>query len=217
MFCLSQLKIGISLTNWIFVIKTLFLQRVITMLSIVVALFILSWGPLLTYTLIYRFIEDMPYNTHAVLSLFLHLLAACNSCVNPIIYAFLSKNFRQSFKQVIRECCCCCESLHQRRLAYQPSVRWTSSTRASYSYAAPESCMRNSPQRSTVSQKTDVWNRWRGLSNLWRRYAHLWLALGCNDVVPSDYDPSRMVTQKTTYDNGWNSILKNLCHPDHCG
>ncbi|XP_030852644.1 neuropeptide Y receptor type 6 isoform X1 [Strongylocentrotus purpuratus] len=77
------------------------IQRVITMLAIVVALFILSWGPLLTYTLIYRFIDDMPYNTHAVLSLFLHLLAACNSCVNPIIYAFLSKNFRQSFKQTI--------------------------------------------------------------------------------------------------------------------
>nr|XP_054764955.1 neuropeptide Y receptor type 6-like [Lytechinus pictus] len=77
------------------------IQRVITMLAIVVALFILSWGPLLTYTLIYRFIEDIPYNVHALLSLFLHLLAACNSCINPIIYAFLSKNFRQSFKQTI--------------------------------------------------------------------------------------------------------------------
>ncbi|KAK3867403.1 hypothetical protein Pcinc_027143, partial [Petrolisthes cinctipes] len=40
------------------------------------------------------------------------LLSYCNSCINPIVYGFMSRNFRESFKQV------CCG---QRRPRHHPS------------------------------------------------------------------------------------------------
>ncbi|XP_071481908.1 cholecystokinin receptor type A-like [Diadema antillarum] len=132
------------------------IQRVVTMLAIVVALFIVSWGPLLTYTLVLKFIDKtrIPYTTIGILDLVFQFVAACNSCVNPIIYAFLSKNFRQSFKQVIRDCYHCGAERGD-LLAHQPSYRWTRASRTSYSYAPPTSGLRTSPQRA-VSSKADV-------------------------------------------------------------
>ncbi|KAG7172067.1 Somatostatin receptor type 5-like 1 [Homarus americanus] len=40
------------------------------------------------------------------------LLSYCNSCVNPIVYGFMSRNFRESFWQVL-----CC-----RRYFYHPNM-----------------------------------------------------------------------------------------------
>lgn len=38
---------------------------------------------------------------HLVIQIIAHVLAYMNSCVNPILYAFLSENFRKAFFKVI--------------------------------------------------------------------------------------------------------------------
>ena len=40
-------------------------------------------------------------NTSVMIQIVSHVLAYTNSCVNPILYAFLSENFRKAFRKVI--------------------------------------------------------------------------------------------------------------------
>ncbi|CAH1390666.1 unnamed protein product [Nezara viridula] len=40
-------------------------------------------------------------NTSIMIQIVSHVLAYMNSCVNPILYAFLSENFRKAFRKVI--------------------------------------------------------------------------------------------------------------------
>lgn len=40
-------------------------------------------------------------NTSVMVQIVSHVLAYMNSCVNPILYAFLSENFRKAFRKVI--------------------------------------------------------------------------------------------------------------------
>lgn len=39
-------------------------------------------------------------NFHAFLQVFSHVVAYASSCINPVLYAFLSENFRKAFKKV---------------------------------------------------------------------------------------------------------------------
>jgi len=72
---------------------------------VVVIIFILCWCPLLTYNIIVAVglvkpyvPHEYPYATH--LNRAFSLLAYANSCLNPIVYGFMSRYFRKSFKQV---------------------------------------------------------------------------------------------------------------------
>ena len=38
---------------------------------------------------------------HVLIQITSHILAYMNSCVNPILYAFLSDNFRKAFRKVV--------------------------------------------------------------------------------------------------------------------
>ncbi|KAK2721957.1 galanin receptor 2a-like [Artemia franciscana] len=75
-------------------------KQVIKMLILVVALFLLCWGP--------KFIVDTVKHQEsfaAFTALFYkinyisYLLPFIHSCVNPVIYSFMSKNFRESMKR----------------------------------------------------------------------------------------------------------------------
>lgn len=82
------------------------MQRIVLMLVIIVLLFVISWAPLLTVNFLLKFAIITPSTrTITMLSSSTHLLAFANSCFNPFVYALLSKNFRESTKQVLRQCC----------------------------------------------------------------------------------------------------------------
>nr|XP_019959952.1 PREDICTED: galanin receptor type 1-like [Paralichthys olivaceus] len=69
---------------------------------VVVVVFCLSWLP---HHIVHLWVEfgSFPLNQASFLfRMVAHCLAYSNSSVNPIIYAFLSENFRNSYKQVFR-------------------------------------------------------------------------------------------------------------------
>ena len=78
------------------------------MLILIMALFLLCWGPILTYDLLAAF-ELMGASNSGTAPGFVHvkttlsLASYLNSCLNPIIYGFMSKGFRSSLRSSL--CC----------------------------------------------------------------------------------------------------------------
>ncbi|XP_078524609.1 galanin receptor type 1-like [Lissotriton helveticus] len=67
---------------------------------LVVAVFLISWMPhhIISLWVVYR---EFPLNDASfIFRIISHCLAYGNSCINPIIYAFLSENFRKACHQV---------------------------------------------------------------------------------------------------------------------
>ncbi|XP_063851983.1 QRFP-like peptide receptor isoform X2 [Scylla paramamosain] len=82
-------------------------RQIVTMLFVVVVLFITCWSPLLITNMLqaWGFLEPYdhrPFYKHLYNAV--HLLAYFNSCINPIVYGFLSKNFRESFYLALCPC-----------------------------------------------------------------------------------------------------------------
>lgn len=69
------------------------------MLVAIIALFTICWGPTLIDQVLVAFglIEQLHYGHLKPMRMAFALMAYSNSCVNPIVYALMSKNFRQCF------------------------------------------------------------------------------------------------------------------------
>ncbi|XP_074844551.1 somatostatin receptor type 4 [Carettochelys insculpta] len=80
---------------------------------IVVAMFVLCWMPFYVVQLVNLL---LPGHLDATVNNASLILSYSNSCANPILYGFLSENFRHSFHGVLRRCCdasfrCCHQDL----------------------------------------------------------------------------------------------------------
>ncbi|TMS15459.1 somatostatin receptor type 5 isoform X1 [Larimichthys crocea] len=76
-------------------------RKVTRMVVIIVLVFVLCWLPFFT-TNIVNLIHVIPENrTTNRLYFSLVILTYVNSCANPILYGFLSDNFKQSFQKVL--------------------------------------------------------------------------------------------------------------------
>ncbi|XP_042360335.1 somatostatin receptor type 5-like isoform X2 [Plectropomus leopardus] len=76
-------------------------RKVTRMVVIIVLVFVFCWLPFFT-TNIVNLIHIIPEsNTTAAVYFFLVILTYVNSCANPILYGFLSDNFKQSFQKVL--------------------------------------------------------------------------------------------------------------------
>ena len=98
--------------GWLYVWLSVFVAlcfQVIKMLVLVIVLFALCWGPMLVDNVLTAFsVTRRQSQGHLrYLRLTFSLLAYFNSCVNPVVYAFMSKNFRQSFAGAV-PCCWWC-------------------------------------------------------------------------------------------------------------
>ncbi|CAH0562013.1 unnamed protein product [Brassicogethes aeneus] len=84
---------------------TQMVKQVIYMLIAVVVLFVICWTPLLVDNVLtaYNILPTERVGTLKYMLTTFHLLAYCNSCINPIIYGFMSRSFRESF---VRALCC---------------------------------------------------------------------------------------------------------------
>ncbi|TNN80601.1 Somatostatin receptor type 5 [Liparis tanakae] len=74
-------------------------RKVTRMVVIIVLVFVLCWLPFFTGNIV-NLVHIIPEN-HKTIYFFLIILTYVNSCANPILYAFLSENFRQSFQKVL--------------------------------------------------------------------------------------------------------------------
>ncbi|EEB11706.1 conserved hypothetical protein [Pediculus humanus corporis] len=80
-------------------------KQVIKMLVAVVVIYVLCWGPMLVDNVLqaYGISSHIRIGWLKYMGTIFHLMAYFNSCINPIIYGFMSKNFRESF---IKALCC---------------------------------------------------------------------------------------------------------------
>lgn len=84
--------------------------KVIKMVFVVIITFAISWLPLYTIFCFVKFAGDLIYDESVQAIIFGILpvaqwLGAANSCINPILYAFMNRKFRAGFRHLFRSCC----------------------------------------------------------------------------------------------------------------
>jgi len=84
------------------------MRAIVPMLVMVVTVFILCWSPILVFEVLqaYSIIGAQVFGEVKHIKTFFSLLAYVNSCINPLIYGFMSKNFRRSFTEALCQCNC---------------------------------------------------------------------------------------------------------------
>lgn len=77
------------------------------MLIVVVLLFAICWGPILINNVLVAagVLNRYHYGYLKPLRQAIFLLSYLNSCLNPLVYSFMSAHFRASFRQAILTCC----------------------------------------------------------------------------------------------------------------
>lgn len=100
------------------------------MLALVVLLFAVCWGPVLVQNVLtaWGHLHHLHYGYLKPMRQAFFLLSYVNSCLNPVVYAFFSRNFRQSFKMAI----CACVKGKAFVRAYRYSVSAASSRASHY-------------------------------------------------------------------------------------
>ena len=89
-------------------------KRVTKMVVIVVAIFALCWMPIQIIFMVQKFGHFANDHIGIAGQMAANCLAYMNSCVNPILYAFLSENFRRSFRKLL-----CCGSPNYTKFEYE--------------------------------------------------------------------------------------------------
>nr|XP_014992551.2 mu-type opioid receptor isoform X1 [Macaca mulatta] len=75
------------------------LRRITRMVLVVVAVFIICWTPIHIYVII-KALVTIPETTFQTVSWhFCIALGYTNSCLNPVLYAFLDENFKRCFRE----------------------------------------------------------------------------------------------------------------------
>lgn len=86
--------------------KLLAKKRVVRMLLVIVVLFFLCWLPLYSANTWRAFDSS---GAHRALSgapiSFIHLLSYASACVNPLVYCFMHRRFRQACLETCARCC----------------------------------------------------------------------------------------------------------------
>ncbi|XP_060089117.1 kiSS-1 receptor [Heteronotia binoei] len=71
------------------------------MVAIIVALFAVCWGPMQILLLVQVFGPGFQRNYYTYkVKIWAHCMSYANSCVNPLVYAFMGTNFQKSFLKV---------------------------------------------------------------------------------------------------------------------
>lgn len=100
------------------------------MLVTVVLLFAICWGPILIQNVLTAFdvIDSLHIGWLKPMRQAFFIMSYLNSCVNPVVYAFMSKNFREMFKLAI--CSCIRGSKYVRHYKYNRAVSFDTRTSA---------------------------------------------------------------------------------------
>ncbi len=69
-------------------------------LVVVIVVLALCWLPLHVHLIITYFMQQPKSRLYEIYRVLAHVLAYCNSCMNPLIYAFVSRDFRDRVKSL---------------------------------------------------------------------------------------------------------------------
>lgn len=140
-------------------------KRVTFMVVIVVVVFAVCWCPIHLILLLKS--VDMYILSQASVygQIVSHTLAYANSCVNPILYAFLSENFRKSFHKVI-SCNSRVQGDRRRRLQYEATDVRAEQTNTNNSAVTHASKLNQSQINCTVNMETNAVRFEKGATNL---------------------------------------------------
>ncbi|XP_020292673.1 pyroglutamylated RFamide peptide receptor-like isoform X2 [Pseudomyrmex gracilis] len=108
------------------------IKQVVKMLVAVVVLFAICWAPMLIDNVLtaYGVFPRIKHGAHKHFNTAFQLMAYFNSCINPIIYGFMSKHFRESF---LSAACggwwiCCPRRGYRASVTRHPSLSQTRTT-----------------------------------------------------------------------------------------
>ncbi|XP_055846182.1 allatostatin-A receptor-like isoform X2 [Episyrphus balteatus] len=76
-------------------------RRVTRMVVVVVLAFAICWLPIHVILVLKALNLYASSHVTVILQIVSHVLAYTNSCINPILYAFLSDNFRKAFRKIV--------------------------------------------------------------------------------------------------------------------
>ncbi|KAM9006678.1 galanin receptor type 2 [Sarcophilus harrisii] len=96
-------------------------RKVTRMIVIVATLFCLCWLPHHALILSVWFGHFPLTRANYVLRILSHLVSYANSCVNPIVYALVSKHFRKGFRKICEGLFCQAPQLISRRVRVAPT------------------------------------------------------------------------------------------------
>ncbi|XP_070578261.1 allatostatin-A receptor-like [Ptychodera flava] len=137
-------------------------RKVTVMVVAVVVVFAICWLPI-QVILIRTHFATYDYRNPTLMAIYYtaNCMSYANSCINPIIYVFLSKNYRQAFKRAI--CCCIRKQQTSRSVYNRDSMMATTAvtsapnkTNKRYGggkYMHPEN-QRNSVSSSSITQSS---------------------------------------------------------------
>ncbi|XP_070577641.1 probable G-protein coupled receptor 176 [Ptychodera flava] len=80
--------------------------KLLKMLFVMVSVFLLCWGPHVVVIFYLTFAPSIPIKQYAILTV--AWVTRLNAVINPVIYAYLNKHFRQGFYDLLRTCPCKC-------------------------------------------------------------------------------------------------------------
>ena len=106
------------------------------MLVAVISIFIICWAPITMNNVLTAFgvIDSLNYGFLKPMRQAFYLLAYVNSCVNPIIYGFMSKNFRQTFAYALCTCIKGREYSRRKYMMRHNSIQTRTSNVSTYRY-----------------------------------------------------------------------------------
>ena len=116
-------------------------KRVTKLVSAVISSFIICWTPMQIY-LLYTHHGELTY----LFAIVAQSLAYISSCVNPILYAFLSEPFRQAFKQFLT-----CSKLLSKHLLNSNELEARTSRQSSSYRAIQQQSVQNHKSRKSSS------------------------------------------------------------------
>ncbi|RWS29504.1 G-protein coupled receptor-like protein [Leptotrombidium deliense] len=88
-------------------------QQVIKMLILIVVLFLVCWGPRLLMEVIIKCCLDVFNHGTYTLRIIFYLLPFIHSCLNPIVYCFMSTKFRRKIMSCCQRFCVTCRRRNQ--------------------------------------------------------------------------------------------------------
>ncbi|XP_072318943.1 somatostatin-like receptor F_48D10.1 [Eucyclogobius newberryi] len=85
-------------------------RKVTRMVVVIVVVFVLCWLPFFIINIVNLVVIIPESSATAGIYFFAVILSYANSCANPVLYGFLSDNFKQSFRKVLCVKSVCCQA-----------------------------------------------------------------------------------------------------------